>query len=1133
MRYTEADFQEENMIKFFKEELKWKIGDPKEIDVKNWVIPGDLLWFLSCGNATNIQAYNNVIGNYDSDEVFIREFIKQSIIPKLKQSVNATMLLREGMSFDGQLFTLFNEPEIVGSSKDSSSLFDNNVFNVIPEAVFEREYNDKRYNRRPDLTFFVNGLYFSYSELKLNMTGQSASKNGREKIAHNFVECVERSILTVMKRNNYTHSDMPNWSELRKNVSLYNEIMQESILYTKAVHITAVDEKTVYIINDISKYVQEVFDAVRLENASEKMRALRDIIPEKVKNDFQKMPELREITKFKSVLKHLHCLYEKEAGIYSEIEFFNTYKNKNLIKPRTAQRVMFYNVRNKVKEIYLNEFDVKLSPERIKNEIRLSLPNISEEALEKQVKDLSKYKNGTEQHSILLQAAAGLGKTNLIVWIAYQLSNMFHPEKILFPKNIRENLFDNIIILTDRTELRANISNDAKKAIAVETKTTKALVDAINKNEKIIIYNIQKIHGLKNALSDEVKLKLKDKRICFIIDEVHRSQNGELNKETIELFDSCESIGKNNINKKNLVIGLTATPTEDILAKYGEWRSSCSPTDNNNWTPFFSYTMREAINDGYILDPTKNILTVSEKIDYIEENDGIIEISKIYEDQKRQSLIAKEIVDIFTAETMNAIKADKGRNSGWSEGKALVVEDSIGTAVQMKTLIVEELERKAKNIIENIPVNATKKTREYEISRSEKIKAVPVTIVFSNNQHYRCSDHNDGLSETSVIEKFRCKNTQNKNAIMVVVDKLLTGFDEPTLHTIFINKNMKDVVLFQAICRVNRIHPNKNNCLVVDMSHNNTVANEIKLAFEKYGDITLSDFDSLTWQQKMNNSYNYLFTSEKGKKIQDQFKIWKIWQTENKNVLPEKLIEEIESLFDGSDADVEKAVQIWKNSAEWLNTYDKLRFLLNFNDDKLKKHKSEDKRQFAELLRRNIFDKIKEFSENGKKSIEFDFVDLERTYGVTHETVDEDDENEDKNKKTGGGDGEGLSSLTNIEDIMSHLINNEISKNSLVTEVKRIMKALFIEIDKKSKERNNDKFVKNIINGDDFSWEDKNNDFNILFLNATSGISKKRIKGDSKLYDLLITSFKSKKQLILSDYENWVLGESSLLNFEI
>ena len=70
------------------------------------------------------------------------------------------------------------------------------------------------------------------------------------------------------------------------------------------------------------------------------------------------------------------------------------------------------------------------------------------------------------------------------------------------------------------------------------------------------------------------------------------------------------------------------------------------------------------------------------------------------------------------------------------------------------------------------------------------------------------------------------------------------------------------------------------------------------IAFEKYGDITLSDFDSLTWQQKMNNSYNYLFTSEKGKKIQEQFKIWKIWQTENKNVLPEKLIEEIESLFD-------------------------------------------------------------------------------------------------------------------------------------------------------------------------------------------------------------------------------------------
>ena len=1133
MKYTEANFQNGQIVKFFKEDLKWKIADPKEIDVKNWVIPGDLLWFLSYGNSLNEKSYSEVIKNYDSNEMFIIEFIQKAIVPKMKQSVNVTMLLREKITFDGQLFTLFNDPEIVGSSKKSAELFEKNMFSVVPEAVFERVNDGKKYNRRPDLTFFVNGLYFGYSELKLKMQGQSASIQGREKIAHNFVECVNRSIINVMKRNGYDFS--LNWTELKTNVSLYNEIMQEAILYTKPVHITSADESCVYIINDIAKYVQDVFDALRHESPAEKIRLIKDVIPEKIIKDFQKMPDLREKSKFRSVLSHLSCLYEKESGIYSEIEFFNNYKNKSLIKPRTAQRVIFYNVKNKVNQIYQNEFDIKMSPERLRDEIKISLPNISEVDLEKQIRDLTKYKNGVEQHSILIQAAAGLGKTNLIVWLSYQLSNMFHPEKILAPYNVRENLFDNIIILTDRTELRTNISNDAQKSYAVETKTTKDLVDAINNNEKIIIYNIQKINGLKNALNEEVKEKLKNKRIAFIIDEVHRSQNGELNKETIELFETCENIQKNNRVKKNLIIGLTATPTEEILVKYGEWRSSCGPTDHNNWVPFISYTMREAINDGYILDPTKNILTVAEKIDYIEENAGVIDMEKIYNDQHRQELIAKEIVDIFTIETMNAIKAASGRNSGGGEGKAIVVENSINTAIKMKLLIEEELKRKSEEIVDNIPETATKKTRDYEIARSERIKMVPVTLVFSNNKTERCADYNDGLKEEDIIDKFRCKNSMIKNSIMVVVDKLLTGFDEPTLHTIFINKNMKDIMLFQAISRVNRIYSNKHDCLVVDMSHNNTVANEIKLSFEKYGDVTLSDFDSLTWQQKMNNAYNYLFNSDKNKKIQEQFKTWKAWHNEAKSTLPEKLLEEIDELFTGSEADLEKAIQIWKHSAEWLNAYGKLKFLLDFNSESLRKHKSEEKRLFAELLRKVVYEKIQSMNySNDNHEIVFEIVDLERTYGVTIENeIDEDGFEHDIKRKKKNDKDNGVSSLYNIEDIMSQLLRNEMSKDNLVKEVKLIMKKLFQEIDKKSKDRNNDKFVKSIRCGDDFSWEEKMHDFNILFTNATSGISKKRIKGDSKLYDILMTSFKAKKQLILSDYEEWILGNSVLHVFEI
>ena len=166
-------------------------------------------------------------------------------------------------------------------------------------------------------------------------------------------------------------------------------------------------------------------------------------------------------------------------------------------------------------------------------ELIKSLPNISEEEIAYEIKELLKYKNGQNEHSLILQGAAGLGKTNLIVWFAYQLASKYHPKKLIGLKPVQENLFDTILILTDRTELRANIAKDAHKSIAVETTTTKELVEAIKNGARIVIYNIQKTAGLKKALNQELKDELAQKRFAFIIDEVHRSQNGELNNGNI------------------------------------------------------------------------------------------------------------------------------------------------------------------------------------------------------------------------------------------------------------------------------------------------------------------------------------------------------------------------------------------------------------------------------------------------------------------------------------------------------------------------------------------------------------------------------------------------------------------------
>ena len=93
--------------------------------------------------------------------------------------------------------------------------------------------------------------------------------------------------------------------------------------------------------------------------------------------------------------------------------------------------------------------------------------------------------------------------------------------------------------------------------------------------------------------------------------------------------------------------------------------------------------------------------------------------------------------------------------------------------------------------------------------------------------------------------------------------------------------------------------------------------------------------------------------------------------------------------------------------------------------------------------------------------------------------------------------------------------------------------ALFLEIDAKSKESNNDSFRKKIKSGEDMSWEERLDFFRVLYLKATSGVSKVRLNKATKIYDTLTANFKSKMSLLESDYESWVLGDSELHNIKL
>jgi type I restriction enzyme R subunit len=159
-----------------------------------------------------------------------------------------------------------------------------------------------------------------------------------------------------------------------------------------------------------------------------------------------------------------------------------------------------------------------------------------------------------------------------------------------------------------------NISN----SMFIEADDKKSFLLALSSDIRIVVVNIQKFTTVKDVLAPEIVKKLGSLRIAFLIDEIHRSNSGVQNEEMISLFDELQSSFDNNTNykktqsKKNLIVGFTATPSDLSLARFGEFNKYAE--GEKLWVPFDYYTMREAIQDGYILNPIKGIVPVSAKM---------------------------------------------------------------------------------------------------------------------------------------------------------------------------------------------------------------------------------------------------------------------------------------------------------------------------------------------------------------------------------------------------------------------------------------------------------------------------------------------------------------------------------------
>jgi len=315
--------------------------------------------------------------------------------------------------------------------------------------------------------------------------------------------------------------------------------------------------------------------------------------------------------------------------------------------------------------------------------------------------------------------------------------------------------------------------------------------------------------------------------------------------------------------------------------------------------------MREAIDDGYILNPLLNLVPVSAKMYYKLPEDKtkgvsgekkdykINEKKNIYENEDRIDAIAQFIVKRLVEDVYIRIRG---------QAKAMLAVYSIKSAIKYKVKIDKYYKE-------------TIKKQKYQ-----RFKDAPIYIIYSGDgqDNLRSSTLNKGLSEEKVLQNYALA----KNGLMIVVDKLQTGFDEPKLHTLFLDKEIRDINAIQTISRVNRTTKYKNNCKIIDFSHLNVNINNIKKAFEHFSDLVVSDFDPFNELKLFEDLYNRLVENE-------IYKTYFIFYTE-KVLKSKNYIQDILSLEDKFSKYIKNNPQRSKRLKKEINKYFHILNLIQF-----------------------------------------------------------------------------------------------------------------------------------------------------------------------------------------------------------
>jgi type I restriction enzyme R subunit len=474
----------------------------------------------------------------------------------------------------------------------------------------------------------------------------------------------------------------------------------------------------------------------------------------------------------------------------------------------------------------------------------------------------------------LVQHSAGSGKSNSIAWLSYRLSSL-HDEK-------NDRIFDSVIVITDRkvldNQLQKTIYQFEHKDGVVQKidKDSQQLADSIEAGLNIIITTLQKFPFVLDKIGE-----IPNRKYAVIIDEAHSSQGGEATKKMKEVlsaksleeaqeieFDSgldenaedqirksMESRGKQD----NLsFFAFTATPKPKTVEVFG------TPDKHGKPKPFHLYSMKQAIEEGFILDVLKNYTTY-----------------------KTYYKLSKEIEDDPNVNKKQASRAIGRFLSLHPHNLAQKTEVIIE---HFRQVVAKQIGGKAKAmLVTSSRLHAVRYKEEFDRYISEKgYNDIKTLIAFSGKVIYDAYPEGvtevdlNGFKERELPKKFASEEYQ----LLLVAEKYQTGFDQPLLHTMYVDKKLSGVKCVQTLSRLNRMYPGKEDTFILDFVND---TEEILESFQPYYELTTIENNTdpnhlydlkgeiekaqIIWTTEVDNFCNIFFRSAAMLSKKDQGKL--------------------------------------------------------------------------------------------------------------------------------------------------------------------------------------------------------------------------------------------------------------------